>query len=359
MCVPALGPEATVGHMWNRRTLDMFDGYIAHAPPLGRARSEHVSTEVRRSYVAAIRLLRCREALYDVAPEEVNFAAPLMAKTSKRKEPAACSTRALSLGLRALHLLAAASAGFPRRGAQGEMEWGAAVLGHNLLLRGGELGQPDDCRPQPHRILRGRSFDWRAPVRASGGRPWVIVLVVPIKDPKGSLPGYPTPVSRRHDGAFGADPLCPYDAAAAIWWRKASGGLPFPVDVAGRPAAGWWLLRDGGAALDTPFFELPNGAAWFTSHTRALCKRIASAAGLDPAPVGAKALRIGGATDAKELTGEAGKEIIRRRGRWCSVVAEIYQRELVAAHLTLSAGVGGACGEALEELCAGWAQPAP
>ena len=53
-------------------------------------------------------------------------------------------------------------------------------------------------------------------------------------------------------------------------------------------------------------------------------------------------------TDAKERTGEAGKHIIKRRGRWASDVAEVYQRELVGVQLALSAALGDSCGEELE-----------
>ena len=73
--------------------------------------------------------------------------------------------------------------------------------------------------------------------------------------------------------------------------------------------------------------------------------------------VGGKAVRIGGSTDAKESTGEAGKAIIKRRGRWASDVAEVYQRELLGVQLDLSASLGDAVGEDLEALCEGWAQP--
>ena len=43
-------------------------------------------------------------------------------------------------------------------------------------------------------------------VVASRGRLWLLVWVIPIKDPKAEHRGYPTPIARRHDGAFGADP---------------------------------------------------------------------------------------------------------------------------------------------------------
>ena len=107
-----------------------------------------------------------------------------------------------------------------------------------------------------------------------------------------------------------------------------------------------------------PLIALPSGDVWRTSASRALFRDIAAAAGLDPAPFGAKSGRIGGATDARDRLGEAGKAVIQRRGRWGSDVAEAYQRELLATQLDLSAALGDAVGEDLEQLCIGWAQPA-
>eukprot|EP00966_Prymnesium_polylepis_P224242 5187507-Prymnesium_polylepis.1 len=65
-------------------------------------------------------------------------------------------------------------------------------------------------------------------------------MVVPIKDPTARRRGYPTPIARRHDGPFGADVLCTYNAIALAWWRRRHGAAPFPLDEAGRPAADWW-----------------------------------------------------------------------------------------------------------------------
>jgi hypothetical protein len=220
-------------------------------------------------------------------------------------------------------------AGFDRVSARGELEWCAGIGSHNLLLRGGELGVPDNARSEPRRILRGRHLSWRAGNRASKFRLWLLVWVIPIKDPAGNHKGYPTPVARRHDGPLGADPLCAYDAFARLWWRMAGSGAPFPTNADGTPRADWWLLARGGACLELPLFTRPSGSMWTTEDSRKLFKRIAEAAGIDPSSVGGKASRIGGSTDAKDRTGEAGKAIIKRRGRWASDVAEVYQRELL------------------------------
>ena len=49
-----------------------------------------------------------------------------------------------------------------------------------------------------------------------------------------------------------------------------------------------------------------------------------------------------------------GQDTVRRRGRWGSDVAEIYQRVLLAVQLDLSATLGEAISEDLEQLCSGW-----
>ena len=346
--IPALSscPAGAYGRLWNRRSLDLLTKFITSSVPLGRTRGTHVSQDVAESYASAIYLLRCREAQYDVAPVADSFVSPLDAKTTKRKEPPTEPTE-LGEGLRAHDFLAADAAGFDRTSDAGQLRWAAGVGAHNLLLRGGELGTPDNARHEPRRVLRGRSFRWQRASRASRGRLWLSVLVIPVKDRTGKHPGFLTPVARRHDGPFGADPLCAYDAFAAAYWRKGWGSRPFPMDALGRPADGWWLTPESADFLDLPFF----GARWTTETSRRLFKAIAVAAGKDPRRIGGKAARIGGSTDAKERTGEAGKDIIRRRGRWASDVAEVYQRELVGVQLALSAALGESCGEELEALC--------
>ena len=360
--VPAFGhgQEADAGKRWNRRSLDLFTKFITSSAPIGAARGAHVSQATAKSYSQQVYLLRCREADYDVAPVDVGgYAGRGDGKTTKRKEPPAAE-RALGSGLRAVHLAAAAAAGFDRVTERGEMEWCAVVAGHNLLLRGGELGTPDNARHEPRRVLRCRHFSWRSPSRASRGRLWLIVWVIPIKDPEGNHKGYPIPVARRHDGPLGADPLCAYDAIAKVYWRKGASAArqaPLAVDPRGKPADGWWLRELPPAFFEAPFFTLPSGAGWTSADSSRLFKRVAVAAGLDPESIGGKAVRIGGSTDAKESTGEAGKAIIKRRGRWASDVAEVYQRELLGIQLDLSAALGDAVGEDLEALCEGWAQP--
>eukprot|EP00965_Chrysotila_dentata_P110444 3649122-Pleurochrysis_carterae.AAC.1 len=67
-----------------------------------------------------------------------------MALRRMRQEDPPTGTRKLSRGLRAHHMRQIAGKGLWRETPQRRMEWAAALLAHNLLLRGGEIGRPDD-----------------------------------------------------------------------------------------------------------------------------------------------------------------------------------------------------------------------
>jgi hypothetical protein len=129
------------------------------------------------------------------------------------------------------------------------------------------------------------------------------------------------------------------------------------VGADGAPKEGWWLTPHHPAFLHAHMFTSARGTLWNTRDTRALSRRIAIAAGAPLLGVGGKAFRIGGATDARERLGGDGLSRIQRRGRWCSLITLIYQRELVDAQLELSAELGDATGDSLEDVCVGWAQP--
>ena len=97
---------------------------------------------------------------------------------------------------------------------------------------------------------------------------------------------------------------------------------------------------------------------WDTRDTRELAKEQATALGLDPSEFGAKAYRIGGAIDWKDVFGEHAEKVITERGRWHSDIGAIYARALVGTHLRGSAAVGDSVAADLESMCTGWAQPA-
>ena len=71
-----------------------------------------------------------------------------------------------------------------------------------------------------------------------------------------------------------------------------------------------------------------------------------------------KSVRIGGATDLREIHGAGAQFLIKERGRWGSDVAQLYQRSLLQAQLDLSVGMGAAHTRDMEEMVKDWVQPA-
>jgi hypothetical protein len=99
--------------------------------------------------------------------------------------------------------------------------------------------------------------------------------------------------------------MCTYDALVLAW--------PVLADS---------VLAEGHAStlfLCRPTAEV-HSALWpavRSEDIRTWIQEAAVAAGLDPASFGAKALRIGGATDLYDLLGKAGGDVIKEWGRWC------------------------------------------
>ena len=354
--VPALGLE---GQIHNRHFLHAYVTFIRLSPPMGTTtRGEVVSAGTAASYGSCIHSVRSREAGYDIAPTAADITGPLAIRTMRRADNPA-EERKLTRGLRSSHMQTAADAGFDRSSEQGIIDWSGLLLSQNAILRGGEWGLPDGICGDPRRIITFGSFDFRDPRHESKWRMWFIVIIFKIKDLDAKSKGRPTPVCRRHDGVFGSDPLCTYDAIALAWWiRRAPRGAPFPLDALGRPAHEWWTLatRSDGPALSDPFFTC-DGRIYTTAEVRRTVRRVATAAGQNPAEFGAKSPRIGGATEYKRLKGRGGEAFIKARGRWASDVALIYQRELVGEQLDASAEMGSTADADMEELCEGWSQP--
>ena len=238
----------------------------------------------------------------------------------------------------------AALAGFDRTSKEGTTKWAAALLAHNLLLRGGEVGQTDKRGWDPTRGLTLASFSFKDPSKDSSGCPWLLIRIVAIKDAKGTNKAVLIPVRRRSSYRSQphrrADPLDTYDAIKAAWHiRRAK------VDVADTDTA--------------PFFTGRSGRTWTTSDTRELAQSIGQAAGLQPDTLGAKSSRIGGATDLQEHKGEvAAHDIIQQRGRWSSDIAAVYRRPLIRQHLLASAALGDTEGSRdLEDYVEAWSHP--
>ena len=359
MFVPAFGANALVGQVWNRTSLDMLGEFLRASTPRGKTKTGQLSGNYVSGIVGALRIFRSREARYDIAPESVNLNFPNALK-AMRRDDGPSGSRARNVGIRAQHLETAANAGYDRLSEMGAVTWASAANAICLLLRGGEVGVPDDAPSiDPRRIITWGSFEWQsaAPL-VNQGRPWLIEYVVPIKVRDGGGKGYPTPVPRTHDGPFLSDPVDPYDAVAWAWWIRAGPpNTPFPVDGAGRPAADW-QLRAPPADLSEAFFSHANGDPFTTTHVRAIGKSIARAAGVPAEDVGAKCFRIGGATDGRAAGAQVTESIYRQRGRWDSDCGKVYSRPLVEEHLSVATGAARARGADLEALCAGFSQRA-
>jgi hypothetical protein len=225
------------------------------------------------------------------------------------------------------------------------LEGGAAVLAHNLLLRGGEVRHVEDVPFDPGRDLTFDAVEFRTPCTESRGEPWLTIDIVPVKDTVARARVCPMPVRKR--GGVD-DTMCALTAVLRVW-RARLGEAP--------PALG--RISPLHPAAKMPLFTSASGAPWTTADTRSLARRFASDLGIPQLEVGAKAFRIGGATDLQMLMGSAaGEKVIRQRGRWASDVAQVYQRALAEVHLDASAGIGDVRGRELEALVQGWAQPA-
>jgi hypothetical protein len=126
------------------------------------------------------------------------------------------------------------------------------------------------------------------------------------------------------------------------------------ADCRCRPTSTWLPASSGGRRQQS---TLP-GARWQTIRSEDVRTWVqVAAAGLDPAPFGAKALRMHGATDIfYDILGAAGDDIIRQRGRWSSDVAQIYQRVSASAHGAISRAIGDSQGVDVQFMLIGWSQ---
>eukprot|EP00965_Chrysotila_dentata_P136949 4529843-Pleurochrysis_carterae.AAC.1 len=92
--------------------------------------------------------------------------------------------RKLSRAFRAVNFRAAEAAGARGDTEQSRRDWAAALLANNLLLRAGEIGHPRERAFDCARDLTWASVEWQEPSAASRGHRWMLVHVVPTKDPR-------------------------------------------------------------------------------------------------------------------------------------------------------------------------------
>ena len=361
--VPFVSPDKPGGFGYNQKTLELFAEYIrTNGSRRPGCRGSQLNSDTISAYVSAVKLAASRAQRRPLTSKEENVRYPLQMK-SMRKEQAppgsshdgvgsqgggAAGGRALSRALRAHHLRKIANSPcFDRTTREGVQDWGVALMAHNLLLRGGEVGRSSKSKWDPRRGITLESVEPRQPCPESEGCPWMLVRIVAIKDVTGRHA--PVYLAIRRHAPFGvvsylSNPLDPYDAIYAAWLARQA-----EVPAHMRHAA--------------PLFTSPGGglmAAWTTDDTRRLARDFGRLVDIDGADIGGKAFRIGGATDMRDAMGDSSVHLIKQRGRWASDIAQVYQRALVRSHLEASVRMGSAdaASRDMEELVRGWSQPA-
>ena len=333
------------GAVYNSETLEMLAEFIRRKGSRQRGRlGAPLASDTIDGYISTIKTMRSAEAHYKITLDAVNTVMPAASKRARQLQGAP-GERTLKRGIRAAQLKRLAIMGYDRSSAKGMVEWAAALVAHNLLLRGGEVGVVPGAAFDPTRDATFGAVEFKEPCADSAWLPWLTWDVVAIKDANARRRVCPMAIRRRGPGALGADPLCTYDAVVRAWTAQAGSAPPTIGRAQGRLAA-------------TPFFIGRRGAAWDTNDTRSLAQRMGGWLGIPPSELGGKSFRIGGATDWRDIFGADAERIIKQRGRWMSDVALLYQRALAETHLRGSAAVGDAASADLESLCWGWAQPA-
>ena len=333
------------GAVYNSETLEMFGEFIRRHGSRQKGREgSAIASDTVDGYVSTLRTMASMAAHCKISIDAVNVVLPAASKRARQLQGPP-GERKLKRGIRAQQLRQLAGMGYDRSSAQGMIEWAAALVAHNLLLRGGEIGvvpgKPFDAR----RDATFGAIEFRAPCADSAWQPWLLWEVVPIKDTTARRRTCPMAIQRRSTGVCGADPLDVYDAVV-LAWRAQSGTAP--------PEVG----RAAGSLASRPFFVGRSGSVWDTNDTRSLAQRMGAVLGIPAGELGGKSFRIGGAIDWRDVFGADAQRIITQRGRWHSDVALVYQRALAAPHLRGSAAVGDAASADLESLCKGWVQPA-
>ena len=347
--VPFIDPQSPGGIEYNQETLEMFAEYIRKSGSRQKGREgATLRSDTIGAYVSAVKVATSRAQRQPITSPEKNIRLPLLYKQMRREQPPDASgdtSRALQRGIRARHLRKIADEGYDRSSRRGIERWAAAVIAHNLLLRGGEIGRTSKKAHDHTRDLTLASITFKDPCEESEWCPWLLVCVIAIKDTYARHKPMLIPVRRRNSFTtqpqIGADPLDAYDALLLAYRARAEEVAT--SDFARAPL----------------FTGSDNVSAWSTDDTRELARSLGALAGFNPMEMGGKSFRIGGATDMREALGDNSQLLIMQRGRWATDIAQVYQRALVKSHLDASVALGSAqASRDLEELCKGWAQPA-
>ena len=339
---------------YNSETLELFQASIISRGSLQPGRlTEAIDTKTAAGYVSAIRAFISRDSGVQMRSERCNIRPKAIQRCVRRTRGPTVSRRR-RIGIRAIHLRAAdADESFDRASTWPKRRrWCAAVVGHQLVARGAELGRADGQAFSRTRGLRWRNVEWHDLGSLSRTHLVLTVHLCAAKDVEGGGQRFPLLIRRRAAGAEpleGEDPMCAYDLLRSAW------------------------LEDVGqlgelAAMDRPIFRRScsdgDEHAFKTSTMLSIAREVAEAAGLDPADVGGHSFRIGGATDFRDLydnTSEGlaeARRVLMARGRWKSDIAFIYVRASATTALEASARVADVDTRDVEAMFSGWAQPA-
>ena len=355
--VPLSGPGSLgvfEADQYNSETLELFQASIISRGSLQPGRlSETIDTKTAAGYVSAIRAFISRDGGVQMRSERCNIRPKAIQRCVRRTRGPAVSRRR-RIGIRAVHLRAAdADESFDRTSTWAKRRrWCAAVVGHQLVARGAELGRADGQTLSRTRGLRWRNVEWHGLGTLSRTHLVLTVHLCAAKDVEGGGQRFPLLIRRRAVGAApleAEDSMCAYDLLRAAWREDA--------DQLGELAA-----------LDRPIFRRScadgDDHAFKTSTMLGIAREVAEAAGLDPSDVGGHSFRIGGATDFRDLydnTSEGlaeARRVLMARGRWKSDIAFIYVRTSAVTALEASARVADVDTRDVEAMFSGWAQPA-
>jgi len=331
---------------YNEESLRLYAASCLARGSLQRGKQgEPIAPATVSGYVSALRALLTRDGGVNVLAQETKGVVPALMRGVRRMRPATAPRRKRR-GLRgSLLRRVARSRGFDRsRSWWARRRWCMLLAGYALLARGCELGRRDGRAFDPSRGLRWRDVEWHAVGRVSRHHAACTVHLCAAKDVEGHGRRYPVPLRRRAAGRSAGGEVCAYDALARAWEEDAR-------------------MFGAASARDMPIFRRSarGGAADAveTKDVRAAVRAAVHAVGEKAADFGAHSLRIGAATDMRDLLGvEAGRAVIKGRGRWRSDVYEIYTRADMGASLEASARMAHVDAVEVEAVFGGWADPA-
>lgn len=332
--------------IYNEETFRLFAEFIRqHGSVRAGFEGMAVSSTAIEDYISAIRAFRSREAGYNLLVEGGNLRLPKQLQ-HMRKEDGPTGQRALSRGLTARIMRRLVQVpNFAAASRAETLRWAILWVGHNLMLRGGEPGTAERVTFSPLIGLTIADVDWVESCEETRGFPVAVVDLMPIKDTYNTRQRMPCPIRRGTS-------------------RPMERLTLEPVACAWEALRRWWLMRGAEVAASewaaAPLFARPDGSAVTTSDVKAMIRQAAEAAGEGPEDFDARALRIGGATDLYHIMGgpTEAERVIQKRGRWCSMIGDIYTRLSATAMMTTSAAMTQADGVDLEAFRHGYVMPA-